>query len=98
MSKYFYFENDYVKYLESNINENIDLYLAYCGIEYCYPSHSFGPAIREQYLLHYILDGKGIFKVNNKTYNLTKGQGFLINPNELTYYEADKYEPWKYII
>ncbi len=97
MSEYFYFENDYVRYLEPNNNEHIDLYLAYCGIEYCCPSHSFGPAIRDQYLLHYIIDGKGTFKANNKTYTLGKKQGFLINPNELTYYEADKDEPWKYI-
>mgnify|MGYP002625917534 CR=1 FL=1 len=33
----------------------------------------------------------------NKKYNLTQNQGFLICPDTLTYYEADKTNPWTYI-
>lgn len=97
MSSYIYFEDDGVKYLESTKKEYVDLCLCFCGIEVCKSSHSFGPAIREQYIIHYILDGKGIYKVGDKVYNLEKNQGFLICPGDLTYYEADKDNPWTYI-
>ena len=72
------------------------LTIYYGGLEICTPFHSFGPAIRPHYLLHYILNGKGNYYVNNKCYTLKKGEGFLICPGESTYYKADKEEPWEY--
>ena len=39
---------------------------------------SFGPTIREFYIIHYILSGKGIFKNKNATYTLEAGQYFLL--------------------
>ena len=33
-----------------------------CGVEACAPGHSFGPAVREYFLLHYVVRGKGIFR------------------------------------
>ena len=72
------------------------LTIYYGGLEICTSFHSFGPAIRPHYLLHYILNGKGNYYVNNKCYTLKKGEGFLICPRESTYYKADKEEPWEY--
>lgn len=72
------------------------LTIYYGGAEVCPPSHSFGPAIRPHYLLHYILNGRGKYHVSNKCYELKKGEGFLIYPGESTYYKADKEEPWEY--
>lgn len=79
---------------QSQLSRALTLY--YGGSEVCAPSHSFGPAIRQHYLLHYILNGKGKYYVNNKCYKLKKGEGFLIFPSESTYYKADKEEPWEY--
>ncbi|MBX4262466.1 AraC family transcriptional regulator [Clostridium estertheticum] len=83
--------------LEYLKKQSVDLYLSYCGIEECDPGHSYGPTIRTEYLLHYILKGKGIYNVDSKTYNLSNHQSFIIYPNEITYYEADKEDPWTYI-
>ncbi|MFL0166904.1 MULTISPECIES: AraC family transcriptional regulator [Clostridium] len=82
----------------SNNNDysNIELNLYTCGIESCESEHSYGPAVRSGYMIHYVLDGKGTYKVNGKTYNLEKNQGFLIEPNVLIYYKADRAFPWKY--
>jgi len=79
---------------QSKLSRALTLY--YGGSEVCAPYHSFGPAIRQHYLLHYILNGKGKYYVNNKCYELEKGEGFLILPGESTYYKADKEEPWEY--
>lgn len=80
------------------VNQNLrELNPLLCGFQECPSSHGFGPASREYYLLHFIVYGKGKFKVEDKIYNLSKGNIFIIRPNEITYYEADKEEPWKYI-
>lgn len=76
--------------------DSIDLIVYHCGKEQCESSHSFGPAVRDHFLIHYILEGEGSFHVDGKTYNLKKHEGFLICPDVVTYYEADKANPWTY--
>lgn len=85
------------KCLEYLKQKSVDLYLAYCGKEICDSGHSYGPTIRTEYLLHYIIEGKGSFTANNQTYNLKKYDAFLIFPDEPTYYEADLDTPWTYV-
>lgn len=85
-----------VQFQFDNYKNNTDLNMYHCGIEDCEPSHSFGPAVRDHYLIHYILRGKGFFKIGEKVYHLEKGQGFLICPERITYYEAHSADPWLY--
>lgn len=61
------------------------------------PGHRYGPAVRSFYLIHYIVDGEGEFSVNGMTYKLKQGQGFLIEPDYLTVYTADRKNPWTYV-
>ncbi|WP_423188995.1 AraC family transcriptional regulator [Alkalibacterium sp. f15] len=82
-------------YFQRNKRFN-DIYYLTKGTEACVPSHHYGPARREYYLIHLIEEGKGIFISNGVTYNLKKGQFFLIYPNETNYYKADEDFPWKY--
>jgi YesN/AraC family two-component response regulator len=65
-------------------------------MEKCKKSYSYGPAVRDHYLIHYILKGSGIFHVNGKSYRIKENQGFLICPDIVTYYEADAEDPWIY--
>ncbi len=74
-----------------------DLYLCFCGYARCEPRHSFGPGVRSNYLIHYILEGKGIYQAGGRRYELQKGQGFLIEPGTQVFYEADEKEPWTYL-
>ena len=67
------------------------------GQEKCEPSHSYGPAVRTHWLLHYIVSGYGKFIKGGKTYNVGPGDTFVIAPYEETYYEADALKPWHYI-
>lgn len=70
--------------------------LKFCGYSECAPLHNFGPASRPVYIIHIILKGKGIYVVDNKKYNIKAGQGFIIEPNVITFYQADSKEPWSY--
>ena len=68
-----------------------------CGYQECAPSHSFGPAIRSYYLLHFVVSGKGIFETAGEKLTLSENDAFIIRPYEITYYEADARDPWTYI-
>jgi len=92
-----YVEDSKVKYLEPQKKQSVDLFLCYCGTENCLPGYSYGPAVRTQYLIHYITSGEGSYTVNNKTYKLKENQGFLICPGTVTYYEAAIDNPWSYM-
>lgn len=83
-------------YLEINRLNHTDLNMYQCGTEVCNRNHFFGPAVRDHFLIHFILSGKGIFQVGDKTYHLREGQGFLICPDIVTYYQADAEDPWHY--
>ena len=73
------------------------LYVNCCGCSRTESLHSFGPASKPHYLIHYVLDGRGLFRFHDKEYRLEAGYGFLIQPNELAFYQADKEEPWSYL-
>ncbi len=88
-------ENAYV--LQLSDHKFQDLYLCFCGYAKCEPLHSFGPAVRPNYILHYILEGKGRYYVEDTQYELQAGQGFLIEPEVQTFYQADQEEPWTYL-
>ena len=87
-------ENSYV--LQLSDSKFKDLMLCFCGYAQCSSRHYFGPAARPNYLIHYILSGKGVYQVGEKRYELQAGQGFLIEPEVLTFYQADKDDPWTY--
>ena len=67
------------------------------GIEHCESGHTFGPAIRNFYLLHFVASGKGTFSVGGETFTLEKNRCFLIRPDETHRYSADKTDPWTYL-
>ena len=80
-----------------DINRNFESgKLLFCGYEDCEPGHSFGPAVRDYYIIHYITGGKGVFFDGKNEYEPEAGGGFLIVPSVVTTYRADISEPWSY--
>lgn len=73
------------------------LYVNCCGLSRTEPLHSFGPALKPHYLIHYILSGRGKFAIGGEEYPLEAGCGFLITPDELAFYQADEKDPWTYV-
>lgn len=67
------------------------------GWENCVPGHSFGPAVRTHWLLHYVVSGFGVFQREGGSYLVGPGQIFVIPPFLEAYYEADAKKPWSYI-
>lgn len=69
----------------------------FLGWEYCASGHAFGPHIRDFYLIHYVVSGRGEFESPRGHYTVSGGQIFLIRPGEVTYYRASDTDPWHYI-
>lgn len=85
-------------------NENfLDLRIYQYGYEQCAPLQSFGPFIRNHYLFHYVISGRGSLDataedgVTTRRYEIQAGQGFLICPDLINTYFADEHDPWKYV-
>ena len=82
--------------------ELLDFRLFQGGWEQCAPLHSFGPFVRNHFLFHYVISGRGFLESTVKKgvthrYNLEAGQGFIIFPGQINTYSADQAQPWKYI-
>lgn len=54
------------------------------------------PDLSDQYLIHFVLSGKGYFIKNRLKYPLTSGHIFIIRPQEIATYYADTADPWTY--
>lgn len=67
---------DYI--FSNDFTRNIDAMIYTCGYENCAPGHSYGPVMRNGYLIHYILSGCGIYKARGKIFHLKEGDAFLI--------------------
>ena len=76
---------------------NQSLAVVECGIQICHPSHATPTLNYKTYSAHFILEGKGTYTANGKTYELCAGQGFMIMPGIPNSYVADATEPWKYV-
>ena len=83
--------------LEFSGEKKGNLFVECCGISRTEPFHSFGPAIKPHFVVHFVLNGKGKFSIGGKDYFLEEGYGFVIPPDELTFYQADETEPWTYV-
>ncbi len=86
-----------VLYIPVENKEFSELNPLQAGEEVCRPLHTYGPAIREYYLIHYVKSGKGELVKNGEKMTVGPGQAFLICPGEMCIYTADKADPWHYI-
>lgn len=75
---------------------SIDLNVLFFGMEKCKPEHTWGPGLRDAYILHYIHQGRGVFRTKEASFELKAGQGFVIMPEMLVHYNAHEADPWVY--
>lgn len=83
-------------YNEFNTN-NFDLNVDHYGAEICAKNYSFGPTVRDNYVLHFIVDGKGKFIIDGITTQLKTGDMFILPKGKVAFYQADGEHPWTYL-
>ena len=57
----------YKQSFKQNYTNNIELSIFNCGLERCAPGQTWGPGIRDHYLIHLVVSGKGVFEVGGRT-------------------------------
>ena len=73
--------------------ELVSLSVYNVGFQKCDALYQWGPGIRDHYLIHYIISGKGTYRVAGQTYHLSGGDTFLVYPNTEVVYCADEQDP-----
>ncbi len=77
-------------------NDSVELCIYNCGWQKCEKNYAWGPGVRDHYLVHYIISGKGKYEINGQTRELKAGDLFFARPGELVSYKADPVDPWEY--
>ena len=75
---------------------NPTLHVVQCGWEKCRSGHSIGPSVHSEFLIHFVVNGKGKYFSPIGEFSLSKNSGFLIMPGQVTGYCADVDNPWEY--
>ena len=76
---------------------NSELIPYYCGAQDCVPRWSWGPGVRDHFIIHYVKGGRGTLCIGGKTHAIGPGSLFIIPPRKSASYEADSKNPWSYL-
>ena len=88
-------EDERYRCLENLTETSQELSLIHSGMERCYPLHIW-QGVRAEYIIHFVIRGKGVYTVGGRAYALEGGQMFLIRPDTKIVYIADEIDPWEY--
>ena len=80
-----------------NYSSYDDVNLYEVGCQKCDPSYGYGPIIRKLYILHYVVSGEGLLRIQNKEFAVKEHDIFVIPAHTPSYYEAGENNPWNYI-
>ena len=73
------------------------LFVHNVGLQRCEPNYRWGPGVRDHFLIHHVVEGKGEYTAAGVTHMVEAGQTFLAFPNTLITYAADAQTPWEYL-
>ena len=48
------------------------------------------------YILHYVFEGEGVLRIDDKEFKVKSNSFFLLPPDVLVQYQADEKKPWQY--
>lgn len=89
-------QNNYKNSYKVTEKELVSLSVYNVGFQKCDARYQWGPGIRDHYLIHYIISGKGMYLVNGESISLGAGDSFLVYPDTEVTYRADSHTPWEY--
>ncbi len=88
-------KNIFYKYIGNDIFDEFQVVAV--GKEKCQASKKQeGPFIKNRFVLHYVVSGKGFYNIDGKLYAINVGDVFYIPANRIIYYYPDPQDPWEY--
>ena len=82
--------------VRSRADGSVSLSVTYSGHQKCEASHRWGKGVRQQYILHMIVSGRGTYTTPEGSFSPGPGDIFLIRPFTEIEYAADSDDPWEY--
>jgi AraC-like DNA-binding protein len=73
-----------------------EIVVLFSGQERTKPNHHVGPKVHDNFLVHYVMSGRGWCRAGDTRQALEQGDAFFIFPNEIAEYCSDADEPWHY--
>ena len=89
----FSMNDQYKNSYKATAKELVSLSVYNVGYQLCDAGYQWGPGIRDHYLIHYIISGKGTYEVHHEVHSLSAGDAFLVYPNTEVIYRADAKKP-----
>ena len=89
-------QNSFKYSYKTKTKENLSIAVYNTGIQQCESGHCWGPGLRDHYLLHYVISGKGLYTCKDTTYHVQAGDLFVVFPNQVVSYRAEEQDPWQY--
>ena len=86
----------YFKHSYKSSAAGLPLVVKNVGFQQCTPGYRWGAGMRDHYLLHYVVSGRGTYTVEGRSFPVEAGQVFLAWPNTVLSYTADHDDPWEY--
>ncbi len=90
-------QSQFKQSFQTRLREGLGLAVYNTGHQRCAPSYTWGPAVRDHYLIHYVVAGSGVLTIDGKQHQVSAGDAFLIAPDILVSYTASEQTPWEYL-
>lgn len=81
---------------KTKTRESLPIAIYNSGIQQCAPSHTWGPGLRDHYLVHHVISGCGSYICEGETFSIAAGDTFIVYPSSVVTYCADGDRPWEY--
>ncbi|MCH3987479.1 MAG: AraC family transcriptional regulator [Lachnospiraceae bacterium] len=85
-----------IQYYNQNISTQETIRILDCGYHETENGHSSAQKMVDHYILHCIIRGKGQYHIGGKTFELSRGDCFLLPPHRPILYQSDAADPWVY--
>lgn len=83
----------YIEYgIEFSMTKDLNMYC--CGKRVKSLNHSYGPLVRERFLLTYVNEGEAVLNINNEKKRFASNDLLVIYPGEKISYKTKKDVPW----
>ena len=85
-----------INYQVSKVRGAQDIIPLMVGRERCTPEMSYGPNVRDHYIVHFCFSGLGVVIKEGVKHTVHAGELFIIRPGETVTYHPDPTDPWYY--
>lgn len=80
-----------------NKNSNLPIIIENIGITNANPKYCVSRQNNDMFIFEYVISGTGYIEVNNKTYKVSSGDVYIIEPGQSHTYYSDEKDPFKKI-